>query len=75
MILFNKNEYVLSFGQKMDAALATMILEGCYDEATYDDLVTSIQYLIDTGIVWNLQGSYQRMAQHDIENGICSNPN
>ena len=69
------SEYALSFGQKMDAALATMILEGCYDEATYDDLVPSIQYLIDTGIVWNLQGSYQRMAQHAIANGICSIPN
>jgi hypothetical protein len=71
----SNSEYVLSFGQKMDAVLATMILEGCYDEAIEEDYITSIQYLIDTGIVWNLQGSYQRMAQHAIANGICSNPN
>ena len=68
-------EYVLSFGQKMDAVLATMILEGCYDEATEEDQITCMQYLIDTGIVWNLQGSYQRMAQHAIANGICSKSN
>ena len=71
----NKSEYPISFGQKMDAVLATMILEGCYDEATEEDQITCMQYLIDTGIVWNLQGSYQRMAQHAIANGICSNPN
>ena len=71
----SNSEYVLSFGQKMDAVLATMILEGCYDEAIEEDYITSIQYLIDTGIVWNLQGSYQRMAQHAIANGICSIPN
>ena len=71
----NKSEYPISFGQKMDAVLATMILEGCYDEATEEDQITCMQYLIDTGIVWNLQGSYQRMAQHAIANGICSKSN
>tara|TARA_S200002703_G_scaffold119678_1_gene105428 strand:- start:123 stop:347 length:225 start_codon:yes stop_codon:yes gene_type:complete len=71
----NESEYPVSFGQKMDAVLATMILEGSYDEATEDDQVTSLQYLIDTGVVWHLQGSYQRMAQHAIENGICSKSN
>jgi len=71
----SNGEYVLSFGQKMDAVLATMILEGCYDEATEEDQITCLQYLIDTGIVWNLQGFYHRMAQHAIANGICSIPN
>ena len=71
----NKSEYPISFGQKMDAVLATMILEGCYDEATEEDQMTSLQYLIDTGVIWHLQGSYQRMAQHSIANGICSKSN
>jgi hypothetical protein len=71
----SKNEYILTFGGKLDSVLATMILEGCYDEATEEDHITSMQYLIDTGIVWNLQGSYQRAAQYAIEIGICSNPN
>jgi hypothetical protein len=71
----SKNEYILTFGGKLDSVLATMILEGCYDEATQEDHITCMQYLIDTGIIWNLQGSYQRAAKHAIENGICSNPN
>ena len=71
----SKNEYILTFGGKLDSVLATMILEGCYDEATEEDHITSMQYLIDTGFVWNLQGSYQRAAQYAIEICICSNPN
>lgn len=67
-----ENEYPISFGQKLDACLATMILEGCYDEATEEDCINSLQYLIDTGIVWSLQGSYGRMAASAIDNGVCT---
>jgi hypothetical protein len=36
-----------------------------------DQVVDGFQYLIDTGIVWRLQGSYGRMAKSMIEAGYC----
>ena len=33
--------------------------------------VESFQYLIDTGLVWQLQGWYGRTAMHMINAGIC----
>ena len=38
----------------------------------YDANVLAWQYLIDTGIVWQLQGWYGRCAKGLIEEGICS---
>ena len=35
------------------------------------DIVEGFQYLIDTGLVWSLQGSYGRAAKRLIENGVC----
>jgi len=41
-------------------------------ELDEDAIIELFQYLIDKGIVWGLQGSYQRMAQRMIDNGICT---
>lgn len=62
---------------------ATMIAEGCFelagvdpdalDEVEVEELQRSAwQHLIDTGLAWQLQGSFGRMAAHLIEQGICS---
>lgn len=56
---------------KMDTVDAVMMIEGD-DNATSEQLVDAWQLLIDTGVVWTLQGRYGRMAQHLIEQGICS---
>ena len=37
----------------------------------YDATVLAWQYLIDTGMVWRLQGWYGRCAKNLIEEGIC----
>ena len=37
----------------------------------YDANVLAWQYLIDTGMVWTLQGWYGRCAKGLIEEGIC----
>jgi hypothetical protein len=49
---------------------AIEIIEGQV-EATREDYIEAMQHLIDTGIVWNLQGSYGRAAAHLIESGEC----
>ena len=36
-----------------------------------EELAEGFQYLIDSGIVWRLQGMYGRAAQRLIEAGIC----
>lgn len=50
---------------------AVMILEGGDDCANQEMFVAAAQYLIDTRLVYSLQGSYGRLAQSFIEQGVC----
>ncbi len=54
---------------KMDACTAVMIAEGV-DEASQENQVRAWQYLVDTGLAWQLQGSFGRTAMGLIEAGI-----
>jgi hypothetical protein len=38
----------------------------------HDEVVVGFQHLIDTGIVWQLQGSYGRGAAELINAGLCT---
>ena len=58
----------------MDTYTATMIIEGVEPEQYEGHIVDAWQHLIDTAIVWKLQGSYGRMAQQLIESGVCKAP-
>ena len=49
---------------------AVMTIE-CDDTATDHEIINAFQYLIDTGVVWGLQGWYGRTAHHLIEQGYC----
>jgi hypothetical protein len=33
-------------------------------------MLDAYQYLVDTGIIWKLQGSFGRVAQHLIDAGL-----
>jgi hypothetical protein len=49
---------------------AIMTIE-CDIDATEHQVISAYQHLIDSGVVWQLQGSYGRMAHRLIEAGIC----
>lgn len=48
-------------------AIMTIEEQNCSDEKW----VECFQYLIDNGVVWNLQGWYGRTAIHLISQGLC----
>ena len=54
----------------MDKAL-NFIIKYESESISNEELVEGFQYLIDSGIVWQLQGSYGRMANALIKEGYC----
>ena len=63
----------------MDNFTATMIAEGQCDlvgidetELTKEMYLEAWQYLVDTGLAWQLQGSFGRMAQQLINEGVIN---
>jgi len=54
----------------MDQFEAVMIAEGV-KEADECEVVEAWQSLIDSGVVWQLQGSFGRQARRLIEAGVC----
>ncbi len=55
----------------MDAYTACSIAEGFSgEENTEEELNAAWQWLVDTGLCWNLQGWYGRNAAAMIEGGI-----
>lgn len=58
----------------MDNFTAVGIAEGFVEAETEDQVVEAWQHLIDTGMVWTLQGWFGRRAQTLIEAGICTAP-
>ncbi len=50
---------------------ATGIAEGWIEADSREQIIEAWQYLIDTGLAWNLQGWFGRTAARLIEEGIC----
>lgn len=48
---------------------AVITIEG--GDASDKEIIAAFQHLIDTGVVWSLQGFYGRTAKSLIERGIC----
>ncbi len=42
-------------------------------ELTDDAVIEGFQHLIDSGVVWQLQGVYGRTAEILIDEGVCTN--
>ena len=56
----------------MDSYTATMIVEGMIDADSEEQVIEAWQYLVDTGLAWQLQGSFGRMAQQLIDKGVIN---
>ncbi len=70
------NQKKLNFFVVTDTYTACGIIEGYVDVPEgvdkYTAHIQAYQYLIDTGVVWSLQGTYGRSAYELIARGICT---
>ena len=57
----------------MDTFKAIDIIEGSYSDLEDHEEVEAWQHLIDTGVVWQLQGFFGRTAKDLIAQGVCTN--
>ncbi len=55
---------------------AINLLESDINDTDYDmiDCVEAVQVLIDTGVIFHLQGSYQCIAQGMLDEGLVTMP-
>lgn len=58
--------------RQMTGYRAMAIVTGMVINASERDCTDAYQYLIDTGYIWTMPGSYGRAAQHLIDEGYCS---
>jgi hypothetical protein len=56
----------------MDNYIAVGIAEGFIDADDEEQFLEARQHLIDTGLVWHLQGSFGRTAINLINSGVCT---
>ena len=56
----------------MSPVEAIQIIESDIEDCTVDQVIEAWQYLLDSGVLFSLQGSYQRAAHKLIEDGIIA---
>ena len=59
----------------MDNYLAVGIAEGFEEPKSEEQVVEAWQYLVDTGLAWQLQGRFGRIAKDLIEKGVINESN
>ncbi len=55
----------------MDTITAVLIVEGVEEVKTEEEYTDALQYLIDNGLAWSLQGFFGRTATQFIDAGLC----
>ena len=58
-----------------DESICNMIIDFESGDMSMEDVITLFQHLVDTGVVWELQGSYGRLASQLIEQGLVDTRN
>lgn len=53
---------------------AVALAEGFEEAESEEQVIEAWQYLVDTGMVWQLQGWFGRTAQALIEQGVINAP-
>ena len=56
----------------MDNYLAVGLVEGFEEAESEEQIIEAWQHLHDTGLAYQLQGSFGRMAQSLIEDGVIT---
>jgi hypothetical protein len=59
---------------KMDTFTAVGIAEGFMDAETPEQELEAWQYLVDTGLAWQLQGWFGRRATELLTQGLIQRP-
>jgi hypothetical protein len=59
----------------MDAYTATGLAEGFEEPESDEQVIEAWQYLVDTGLCWQLQGRFGRMAAAMLEAGVIQPAN
>lgn len=55
----------------INGALEAIEAIECDNDSNDDRLIAAFQFLIDSQLVWDLQGWYQRTARYLIREGYC----
>ena len=69
-ILFENNKKE----SEMDNYLAVGIAEGFEKAKNEEQVIEAWQHLVDTGLAWQLQGFFGRVASTMIAEGVCYYP-
>ena len=56
----------------MDIHTAVGLAEGFIKAQSEEQVIEAWQYLIDSGLAWQLQGWFGRTAAHLVREGICT---
>ena len=60
--------------KKLTNLEATMIAEGAQEPESDEQYIQAWQHLIDTGLAWQMQGFFGRVASAMIAEGVCYYP-